>query len=228
MYKYSLLILSLALCAFNADAQKPDTTKSAGFKNSKDTLISTAQDTIAARSRKRKIKKEKVYHPDSSHSPRTAVIRSLLIPGSGQIYNHEWWKVPAVYAGLGTLTYFLIMNTDSTREYLQLALYRESGIPPGPKEKFYRQYKLYYKATDQSVYDAYNYYRRDRDLCILGILGFWAINIVDAYISAKFESVYTVDTNLSMKVEPFVLNQQMFAANINGSFIPGLKFTFAF
>jgi hypothetical protein len=227
MYKYSPLIC-LLLFAFNAEAQKPDTAKSAVFKNSKDTLISTGHDTIAARSHKHKPKKEKVYHPDTSHSPRTAVIRSLLVPGSGQIYNHQWWKVPAVYAGLGTLTYFLVMNTDSSREYLQLALYRESGIPPGPKGKYYRQYMVYSAFSNQSVYDAYNYYRRDRDLSILGILAFWAVNVVDAYIDAKFESAYTVDTNLSMKAEPAVFNQQMFATNLNGSFIPGLKITFAF
>lgn len=57
------------------------------------------------------------------------------------------------------------------------------------------------------VYDAHNYYRRDRDLNILGILAFRSINVVDDYIDAEVEKAYAGDSNLEMKVEPSVLSQ---------------------
>lgn len=120
------------------------------------------------------------------------------------------------------------MNADSSKEFLQLAKYREHGTPPGPTGKYYRQYVVYRNVTDQSIYDANDYYRRDRDLSILGMFGFWAINVIDAYIDAKFESAYTVDNNLTMRAAPDLLNQQMFAQNLNSSFIPGIKITFTF
>lgn len=53
------------------------------------------------------------------HSIRKAVILSACAPGAGQIYNHmampkgqkkAYWKVPLIYAGLGTSTFFLIRN----------------------------------------------------------------------------------------------------------------------
>jgi hypothetical protein len=226
MNKYPSLIFLVMLLAFTVKAQNPDTTKSAGLNSN--TLSSTGNDTDAFRSVKPKIKKEKVYHPDSLHSPRTAVIRSLIIPGSGQIYNHSWWKVPVIYATLGTLTYFVVMNADSAKEFLQLAKYRKYDISPKPNGKYYRQYVLYRNVTNQSIYDANDYYRRDRDLSILGIFGFWAINVIDAYIDAKFKNAYSVDNNLSMKAVPDLLNQQMFAQNLNSSFIPGIKITFTF
>jgi hypothetical protein len=217
------------LFAFSASAQKPDTTsKSRVVKNSKDTLVATRQDTILRKEPNRKPKKEKVYHPDTLHSPHLAVMRSLMIPGWGQIYNHRWWKVPVIYVGLGLLGDAIVFNNTYYQEFLALSKYREYGTVPAPTAKYYNDYQLYANQPSQALYDALDSYRRNRDLCILGVFGAWGINAIDAYIDAKFESVYTIDTNLSMRVTPAVLNQQMFAASLNGSFIPGLKITLSF
>ena len=42
---------------------------------------------------------------DTSYKPRTAIIRSAIIPGWGQITNKKYWKLPLVYGALGTTTY---------------------------------------------------------------------------------------------------------------------------
>jgi hypothetical protein len=229
MYKYFFLTWLIVLFASAAMAQQPDTTSKAAIKaSSRDTLKSTRHDTIVTREFKPKIKKEKVYHPDSTHSPHTAVMRSLLVPGLGQIYNHSWWKVPVIYAGIGLLADAIIYNNTNYNLFLTLSKYREFGTPPTPGQKDYAQAVLYSQQPDQALYDATDGYRRNRDLSILGVVGAWGINVIDAYIDAKFIHSYSVDNDLSFRIDPGLINQPLFAQTSTSSLIPGIKITFTF
>ena len=229
MFKQLLFISIIVLSALSALAQQPDTTSKAAKKaSSKDTLVSTKNDSLNARKFKPKPKPEKVYHPDSTHDPHKAIMRSLMVPGWGQIYNHSWWKVPVIYAGLGLLADAIIFNGTYYNEFLQLSKYREYGIIPVPGNAYYAQAIAYQDQPDQAIYDAEEAYRRNRDLCILGFVGAWGINVLDAYIDAKFIRSYSVDTNFTMKISPGLLNQPSFALNTAPTYIPGIKITFAF
>jgi hypothetical protein len=228
MYKY-LLIIGLSIFSLSTvSAQNAHTIpKAAKIAGSRDTLKGKRLDTIAGKTPK--VKKEKVYHPDSTHSPHTAVIRSLIIPGWGQLYNHQWYFVPAIYTGLGLLVDAIIFNNTYYKEFLQLAKYREYGITPTPGMPYYADAILYQQQPDQAIYDANDGYRRNRDLCILGLAGAWGIQCIQAYIQAKFIHSYSVDNNLSMRVEPGVLNHpSLFAQTSTGALVPGLKITFTF
>jgi Family of unknown function (DUF5683) len=232
MYKYLLVTFLFIVFASAAFAQTPDTTSSGIVKNGKDTITLTRQHTLNRKEYTHKIKRERVYHPDSIHNPHTAVIRSLILPGWGQAYNHQWWKVPVIYAVIGLLGDAIIFNNTYYKEFLALSKYREFAITPGPNDPYYAQAVEYKGLPPQAIYDATDGYRRDRDLSILGIAGFWGINAIDAYISAKFIHSYTLDEKLSMKVDPGVINQpnqlSVFAQNSVNSVIPGIKITFTF
>jgi hypothetical protein len=226
MYKYLLLICFFVIAALAAHAQKPNTTP-ATVKNKKDTIVATKRDTAVARSFKPTVKKKRsVVFPDSTHSPHVAVMHSLMVPGWGQVYNHQLWKVPIIYGGIGLLGVAIIFNARNYNEFLALSIYREHGTIPTSKDNYYTEYQTYISVPDQSIYDATDGYRRDRDLCILGVVGAWGINVVDAYINAKFIHSYTMNDDLSMKVTPALLNQPVYAQNFMGSYIPGIKITF--
>src|SRR3569833_1196015 len=121
MYKYLLLTCMLAAFAFTARAQNPDTTSREILKSKMDTLKATKADTDFVSFRRHKVHKEKVYHPDTTHSPHKAVIRSLIIPGWGQIYNHRIWKVPIIYGVLGSLGVAFVFNAQNYSLFLALA-----------------------------------------------------------------------------------------------------------
>jgi len=207
------------------NAQVMDTT---GKKSTVDPQLQARRDSLRSNLIVPKVKKEKVYHPDSTHSPTKAVMHSLMIPGWGQVYNHRWWKVPVIYGGLGLIAWAYLFNRTYYNETLAVTRFREKGEVPLPSDPNYQVYIDYAPYSSQAIRDAVLVARRNRDLSIIGFCAAWGIQIIDAYIDAKFIHTYTMDDNLSFKVKPTVLGQPMLAGNFNGSVIPGLKITFTF
>jgi hypothetical protein len=224
MYRCLTITCFLVVFALIAKAQQPDTIK---VKSRTDSL-NLKQDSVTSPPFVPKAKKEKVYHPDSTHSPHKAVMHSLMIPGWGQVYNRRIWKVPIVYGGLGLLASAIIFNQNYYKQYLALSRYRNNQNPPTPSDPYYDLYTRYSAVSSQAIYDAKDGYRRNRDLSILGMLGAWGIQCIDAYIDAKFIHSYTMDNDLSFKITPGLINQPVYAASYNTSFVPTLKLTLTF
>lgn len=218
MYKCLLLIWFVFGLLLVAKAQTPDTV--AVIKSKKDSL-NLKQDSLTSKRYYPKITKEKIYHPDTLHDPHKAVMRSLMLPGWGQIYNHRWWKLPFVYGGLGLLADVVVFNQYYYSMFLKEAKLRERGIVGTPANKL-----LLANVSDADVITYTDSYRRNRDLGILGFVGFWGVQMVDAYIDAKFIRSYTMDNNLSFKVSPGLIGQPVYALNSNATFIPAIKITF--
>ena len=57
--------------------------------------------------------KPKPYQPN----PKKSGLYSALLPGLGQLNNHQYWKVPVVYAGLAVGGYFIIDNLNNYQSY---------------------------------------------------------------------------------------------------------------
>lgn len=213
-----LVFLAVALFSFNAMAQRPDFGTG---KNSKDSL-NRVRDSISSKPFVPNANITKVYHPDSLHSPHKAFVRSAIIPGWGQLYNHRWWKVPLIYGGLAGLGAIIVYNNHYYHLYVAEGNRRRDGLPADPNNELSK-----YSGGYQQFYDAASYNQRNMQLGILGVVVFWGINCVDAYIDGKFIHSYSVDNNLSIRVAPSLLNQPMYASNFNG-YIPGVKITLGF
>ena len=217
MYKWLFLIWLMIGFVSAVNAQKPDTTvksKSESLKQKSDSAISKPYTP--------KITKEKTYHPDTLHDPHKALMHSLIIPGWGQIYNHAWYKVPVIYAGMALLVDAIIFNQHYYNIFLTEAKLRQQGISntPGVNNP------LLINVSDADVTNYTDLYRRNRDLCILGMMGAWGIQMIEAYVNAKFIRSYTMDNNLSFKISPGVIDRSAYAFSSNNSYIPAIKITF--
>lgn len=146
-----------------------------------------------------------VFNPD----PTRAVWLSALFPGLGQIYNRRYWKLPIIvggYLGLGYATNWnnnmlkdytrayndILDNDPSTKSYMDF-------FPPTTKEEDLD--KTWLTNTLKSRKD---FYRRNRDLCIIGMVGVYFLAMIDAYVDASL-SHFDISPDLSMDVAPAVI-----------------------
>lgn len=146
--------------------------------------------------------------------PRHAALKSLMVPGLGQIYNKRWWKVPLVYGGFVGIGLVFEFNQRYYKIFLKEAQFRE--LNPQKTEN-----PLYSNYSNQGIITIKDSYRRNRDLSVLAGLGFYAITIIDAYVDAKFFR-FDISDELSLKIAPSVSQAPIVYAS-NFSPAVGLK-----
>jgi hypothetical protein len=125
-------------------------------------------------------------------NPKKATLLSAVLPGAGQVYNGKTWKVPLLYAGILTDVYFIQYN-NRRYESFRDALF---ALDAGEKNQFP---SLNRAALVRNV----DYWRQNRDMTLLLLLGIYALNLVDANVDAHL-SGFDVSDDISLKVAPQV------------------------
>jgi hypothetical protein len=141
---------------------------------------------------------------DTAHSVKKAMIFSAVLPGSGQIYNHlampkgqkkAYWKVPLIYAGLGTATYFVISNNRLRRDLREEYDDRtKENKPPA----------TFLEYDDAGLIQLHDMHRNRRDLSILALGVVYLLNVADAGVEAHFVH-FDVGDDLSLSFQPVLL-----------------------
>jgi hypothetical protein len=141
--------------------------------------------------------------------PNIAAMYSAVLPGLGQAYNKKYWKLPIIYGGAAVLAYFLNYNN---KLYIQN---RNSLI--AIKDKDPRTQPHDPEITETSYERASDYWRRNRDLLIIGAIVLYALNIVEAHVDAHL-SAFTAEGDLTLKIRPTmektVMNSNLFGLSI--------------
>lgn len=136
------------------------------------------------------------FNNDSSskvHSPKKAAIFSSIIPGAGQIYNQQAWKLVFVYGGLGAISYFIKDNNKVYKDYLQQWKYLTDN---DPNTNVRPELSL---ASADALHNAFSSYRKYRDQCAIGFVLIYAANIIDANVYAHLYHFNVDDLSLHFK-----------------------------
>ncbi len=150
-------------------------------------------------------------------NPNKATWLAVVFPGGGQIYNRKYWKLPIVYGGLVGCAYALTWNNKMYKDYSKAYTDIMSDNPNATSYNDFLPagYKIpesqmsYYKEVFRKRKDMY---RRYRDMSIFAVIGVYLISIVDAYVDAEL-SDFDISPDLSMRVEPTMMNTQYLNSN---------------
>lgn len=147
------------------------------------------------------------------HSPLTASVLSALLPGMGQVYNQKPWKLPFVYGAIASIYYVIDFNQRGYKRF-------GTALLEYPNNEFGQ-----IRSESDLIY-LRNGYRRNRDLAIIGMAGFYLLNIVDAYVDAHFFD-WDISDDLAFNFEPLIFSNPM-ANNTNQNLTLGLRLNFNF
>ncbi|MCK5400857.1 MAG: hypothetical protein KAJ28_04420 [Flavobacteriaceae bacterium] len=127
-------------------------------------------------------------------SPSKAAFYSAILPGLGQAYNKKYWKIPIVYAALGTGIYFYLDNDNEYKRYRDAFKRRLAGFTD---DEFYGTGSTPNISNDALI-RAQKTLKRNKEISLLVTLGIYALNIIDANVDAHLLQ-YNVDENLALK-----------------------------
>jgi len=140
------------------------------------------------------------------HIPRRATRRSAIIPGWGQLYNKQYWKIPLVYGVLAIPASTYVYNNDM---YLKTKFAYEAKYKSehGDNSDLTKIDSKLQNLSIGSLQSYRNIFRRDRDYSIMWFILAWGVNVVDATVSGQLKE-FDVSNNLSFRMVPYVQPQQ--------------------
>ncbi len=199
---FLLLVILVTGPAVSLHAQTRDTSSAAARQLAQDRLIITTADsakTMTAAEQKDSI----VIDTKHEHDPRKAAFYSAVLPGMGQIYNREYWKLPLVYGALGVSAGVFIWNMDNYRTFRDAYRVRMANADNPNFTDEWTQ-KNYDAADLKYLRDAYRQYV---DYSVLVFVAAYALNIVDATVFAHLKQ-FDMSDDLSMRISPKVFDNR--------------------
>ncbi len=130
------------------------------------------------------------------HNPKIALRRSAMIPGWGQIYNKQAWKIPIIYGALGVTGYYFVYNINTYNDIRFAYNARVNKDTPS-----ILKIKTYLKNLDVgSLNINRRKFRQNIDYSVLFFIAFWGLNCADAVVFGHLKN-FDVSDNLSATVK---------------------------
>ena len=145
------------------------------------------------------------YHKDIQPHAGRATLYSILLPGLGQAYNGEFWKIPIYYGLMLGSAHFLVINNINYHRYkwIHNIATADNSTYDGPISA---ETALYYR----------NVFRRYRDYSIVALAGFYLLQIIDANVFSYMQD-FELSDDITMNISPTIIDSSpVYADNTYG------------
>lgn len=157
---------------------------------------------------------------EKPHSPNKAMVLSAILPGAGQVYNRQAWKIPIIYSGLGGVGYLIYNNYQKMSFFKEEYLYRVNNNDT-PLDASYTSYPT------TNIYNLYESYSKNFQLYIFVEAAIYGLNLLDAYVFGHLFD-FEINDDLSLQMYPS-LQYQPAAVSLGGNaFAPTMSFSLKF
>ena len=95
-------------------------------------------------------------------SPSKAAFFSAVFPGAGQAFNKKYWKIPIVYAAIGTSIYTYDFNQKKYWNYRNAYKSRKAGYSNDEFQNLI--------LDDNRLLDGADFHKKNRDLSMVFII----------------------------------------------------------
>ncbi len=148
--------------------------------------------------------------------PRKATLKSLMLPGLGQAYNRQYWKIPLIYGALGAAVYLFNYNQSGFKLYnaAYAEAYNSTVIDPDYKSKVAVVNGI--KRSVTNLKQISDQFHSQRDLTIIATAAGWALQAIEANVAAHLKT-FDLSDDISFRVYPTVLPA------LAGGPVPGIK-----
>jgi hypothetical protein len=194
---------------------KQDTSAVDRLLSALDTIPAIPDSTFAVLdtlSKKKKKNKQGLWYriwKEDYPNPKKALYLSFALPGSGQIYNKRWWKLPWVYGGLFGTIYAINFNSNAYK------VFRDAYIADLAGETHR------YSGTGLDAGDLKqlrNSYDKNRQLSYVGFVAVYLIQGAEAFVDAHLRT-FDVSEDLSLRIAPSMeltpLNEPIFGVGLS-------------
>lgn len=143
------------------------------------------------------------YKSNRTPDPGRATIYSILLPGLGQIYNGEYFKVPIYWGCLLGAAHFWVNNNTNYVRFKRI--HNEATTDPNYSQSISGETAKWYRDV----------YRRYRDYSILATVAFYLLQVIDANVFAYMHD-FEVTDDIALRLEPAVIvPDNMYAIHTN-------------
>jgi hypothetical protein len=144
-------------------------------------------------------------------APARSAFYSAIVPGLGQAYNGSYWKIPLVYAGIGTSLYLVLENDKQYNRYRDAYKSRLAGFENDEFQNI---------LSDDGLINAQKQFRQNKEFAILATAAFYLLNIVDANVDAHLKQF---DVSEDLSIRP-VFEPNFLSGNIDYGLTLNFKF----
>jgi hypothetical protein len=132
--------------------------------------------------------------------PIKSTLFSAFLPGLGQAYNGDYYKIPIIYGGFAFTGYWLSLNNmqyTRFRNAYNAEVAYSKGETDTPSE-------FNGRLSEASLKNYRDNFRRQRDYAVLWIALVYAVNVIDATVWAQLSN-FDVSEDLALNLSPEII-----------------------